>query len=590
MTSSRARHRIAASALAAALALAGCSGLPTTGPVSVGNAPGDAVDDTTTVRYAADEPRPGWSPAEIVDGFLKASISPEQNWATAREFLEGDLAETWDPAAGITIDATDDRDIPGLEQDPAEEGEEEPEETPDDDAEGGTETAALTAQVHTRATVDADGRYRSADEGSSTALSFELARDEAGEWRITSAPDGIVLDSAYFLELYSPHDLYYFDATWTALVPDSRWFPNLQNAATRIVQELVEGAPSEWLAPAVETAFGADMQLSRGTVPVDADRVAAVEITGAAGADDETLSRMRAQLEQSLAATEVRSVQLTIDGQAADVDAAPIVSTRINSTPLVMTDDGFGHLAGGELSPIAGLSGILVDFPEEIRSISLSPQEDVAVLGLEDGSVWRVTEESPDEVQVGARSVAPALDRFGFAWTVRPGDPASLTAWDADLTPIPLSGGWADVSAVKAVDISRDGSRIAALVTIGGQEWAVVSAIERDFDGTPLSVGAPVRLAQLRLSGIDLAWIDDGTIGIAAGGSASAQLISQPIGAPQTTATAPLGVVAIAAGNQDTTVRMLTNGGDLVVLRGGTNPTTSASGVKVLATQIGLPD
>lgn len=565
------RRALAAAVLALGLVLAGCSGLPQSGPVSVGNAPGDVVDEVTGGSYDAEEPRPGDSPEDIVDGFLRASISPEQNWETARHYLADEIAETWQPAESVTIDATDDREITEIA------------------ASGGV--ATVTADVQGEAVLDGDGRYRVASDGT-TSLAFELAKDDEGEWRIVTAPDGIVLDGQFFSELYSAHDLYYFDATWTHLVPDRRWFLSRQNARTRIVQELVDGAPSEWLARGVQTAFGGSLQLSRGTVPVDADNVAQIELTGGAGADAETLGRMTAQLEQSLASTDVRRIALTVDGEASDATSAgvSVASTRVDPRPLVLTDDGFGYLAGGEITSVGGMSDVLADFPEDIASIAVSADRQVAAIGLADGGAMRVTaDDRPSAIDTGGRVAAPSLDAYGFIWTVRPDDPRTLTAWSPDLTARRMAGEWADVSRVKAAEVSRDGSRIAAIVTIGEQQWVVVAAIERDPDGTPLSVGPPRRIAQLRMAGIDLAWIDDITVGIAAGGSDSAQVIQQPIGAPARSVAAPLAVVTIGAGDQESPVRLLTDDGALLTLR-GTIPTQSASDVRVLATQLGQPE
>ncbi|WOF24206.1 LpqB family beta-propeller domain-containing protein [Microbacterium betulae] len=568
------RRRVLVASLVAALALTGCAGLPTSGPVTAGNSPADSPSGVTGGSYIADAPEPGATPGEIVDGFLQASIEPAQNWATAREYLDGDLVSTWNPSASTLIDLTDRRDTTHATVDGA--------------------TATLAADVTAEATVDEDGRYQVAG-GGSTSLAFELAQNADGEWRIVSAPDGIVLDRLFFAELYTAYDLYYFDATWSHLVPDRRWFLNRQNAnaATRIVQELVDGSPSEWLASGVETAFGSDLELSRGTVSIDSDRVAHIAVTGAAGADDETISRMTAQLEQSLSAVTVRSVSLTVDGQESDVEAAPVGSTKIDPRPLVLREDGFGYLSGGDLSAVDGLSDVLLGFPEDhaISSITLSPDQETAAVGLDDGEAMRVTSEGPDEIDTGGPVIDPAMDRFGRIWTVRADEPQSLTAWDADLvSTASLAGGWSDLASVSAIDVSRDGSRIAAIVSSGDEEWVIVSAVERELDGTPVAVGTPMRVVQLRLAGVGLAWLDDGTIGIAAGGTDNAIMIQQPIGGPgtDTSAASPLDVVAIGAGNQDSAVRLLTGGGELQVRR-GSGWTTSASDVKVLATQLGLP-
>src|SRR3546814_450952 len=87
-----------------AVLLSACAGLPTTGEVKSGLALGD-VDLPPDISQIAAGPLEGASPDEIVEGFLDAALTPADGWKTAREFLSPDLAETWRPGAGVTIDS-----------------------------------------------------------------------------------------------------------------------------------------------------------------------------------------------------------------------------------------------------------------------------------------------------------------------------------------------------------------------------------------------------------------------------------------------------------------------------------------------------
>ena len=73
-----ARSGILTAALTAvALALAGCSGLPTAGPVNPG-LPADAEAGNPDFAFQPDSPQPGATPEEIVDGFIRAGHRPRR--------------------------------------------------------------------------------------------------------------------------------------------------------------------------------------------------------------------------------------------------------------------------------------------------------------------------------------------------------------------------------------------------------------------------------------------------------------------------------------------------------------------------------
>ncbi|GAA3652947.1 LpqB family beta-propeller domain-containing protein [Microbacterium marinilacus] len=567
MTVSRARRVRAASAgLALLLALTGCTGLPLSGPVTAGIAPGDAAEGPDPQFYAG-APTAGASPEEIVTGFVEAAISPQDSWETARLYLDGDLARDWQPQSGVFVDSADSREYRVVDD-------------------------AVTVTIDPTATVDEHGTYTTSATGT-VELPFRLAQREDGEWRIVEAPDGIVLDRQSFASIYSDHTLAYFDPTWTYLVPDVRWFPTSGNTATYIVRELVDGAPSPWLAGSVASAFSQDIDLAESSVPVDTDQVAHVQLNDvAAGADSTARGRMMAQLNASLTNSGVQSVSLTIENDETPLqaNAVSVAQTRPDSRALVLRSGEFGFLSGSELTRIDGLSDTVEDMEGSIDSIAVSRDQQVAAVLQSSGRVHRLTSDGQTDHVDDEREglIDPAIDPFGYIWTAAEDDPERLIAWAPELEPFAIQGAWGGASTITAMSMSRDGSRLAALVSSGGQDLAVVSSVRRDRTGKPTGLGEAMRVTQLTEPGIAVSWIEDGRIGIVSGDGSTTTVIEQQVGGPAERSTAPSGVVSIQFGTQDSSVRLLDDEGTVYMRRGSSWQATGAD-VSVIATQMGTP-
>ncbi|NKF32754.1 hypothetical protein HER21_40725, partial [Pseudomonas sp. BGM005] len=56
----------------------------------------------------ASGPIEGAGPAAIVEGFMEAAITPADNWDTARKFLTSEMAASWRPNTGVSIDVSAD--------------------------------------------------------------------------------------------------------------------------------------------------------------------------------------------------------------------------------------------------------------------------------------------------------------------------------------------------------------------------------------------------------------------------------------------------------------------------------------------------
>lgn len=555
------RGVFAAVAVLTALVLSACAGLPTSGPVNPGIPPG-AEPDVPDFSFLPDRPQPGATPEEIVQGFLRAGSGPgpDAEWERARLFLAPAIRDTWKPDASVTITLPGDSEISSPTQN------------------------SVGVSVATVATVDATGAYEPAEEGSTTSMSFRLEQQDDGEWRISEAPDGIVLDRDTFPSVFHRYELTYFDPTWQFLVPDVRWFPT-HNAATRIATALVNGSPSPWLVGAVADPFPENVTITP-SVPTDAG-VARVELSANAVAiAPATLNRMQTSLEASLATAGATEVEMFVGTTPLTAEPVQTRSTRVSGAPLVVVDPGFGFLAGDELTPIPGISEAMSTLSP--ASIQMDPERDAAAVRLTDGSVVRV-ESSGAVTPVDTRAglVDPTIDPFGYIWSVPVEQPAALQASSVDSV-FTVSAAFASATQVHAMAVSRDGTRLAAVVSSGARTAVWVAGIVRNEDGDPEGLAEPVALGAVPGAAIGLTWADEVTVGVLARATDGPTVVEQLVGGPAAAAAAPGGATSIAGAQPTSSIRLLADDGRLYATR-GTNWTQTAVDVRVLATQQGVP-
>lgn len=559
--STRARRGMTAIVAAlVALVLTACAGLPVGGPVNPGR-PLDEEAGLPDFSFVPDSPSPGASPQQIVEGFIAAGSGPRRNWETAQEYLAPPFRAQWRPRAGVIVDFPGDRSY--------------------------RETAAdaVTLTVRPEATVDETGAYSVAGDGD-IQLGFRLALQPDGEWRITQAPDGIVLDRNRFQSVFRSYSLMYFDPTWTYLVPDQRWFP-VTNPATYVAEALLDGAPSPWLAASVVTAFPEHLELAQQAVPVRSG-IAQVAVSHTAlEIEPEMLARMQTQLEQSLASVGILGAQLLVDDEALTIQAVPTRSTRVDARPLVLTEEGFGFLSGTAIEPIPGLSDAIGT--AAATAVQVSAGRNAAALLDAGGAVLRAeSNETVRLLDTRANLIAPTIDPDGFIWTVTAGDPASVTAFAPDGAAYPVAQAWPGATRITAMQISRDGTRMAALVRDGTRPVVWVAGVVRDAEGIPLSLGEPVLLAELSGDGVALGWLDAGTVAAVVSDGDQWHVRDQPVGGLGLSTSAPADATDLAGGNQTGMVRLRDAAGGLYVQRGGSWQQLAA-GVRVLASQQGMP-
>lgn len=573
--------RAAAGLVAAALLLTACAGLPTSGPVNPGLAADEVPEDD--FLYYPEGPAPEATPEQIVQGFVEAATSPAGDWATAREFLTSDFAAEWSPGTAVVIDVPSARvyDADRLESE-----------------------NIVSMRTQAVATVDARGSYVTSLTPTQVQ-EYRLEQRSDGEWRIAEAPEGIVLDRDYFPNVYSDYTLYYYDATGRYLVPDVRWYPESSMRPSKLASELLFG-PGARLQGAARTAFPEGTSLAEGGALIDDDGVADVALEGPllADVDAERISHMRTQLTATLAGLGAQTVRVrvgTAELSAEEFDPQP---TRPDARALVLGGEelggAFGFLEDGGIERIDALSDAVEGFVAAFdgspapRSIAVAVDRSWALVHGADGIVRSVIANGSVHVLDERQGVIePSLDPDGYAWTVPASSPDELRALASDGTVVleadfPRAEEIATAS-VQSIAVSRDGTRMAMLVTAaGGTPLALIAPIVRDGEGVPTGLGDASLLTVLDGPGIDVEWLDDTSVGIVAQDGTEREIIDQRVGGPGTRMSGPATSAGISAGTSGSPIRLLDADGVLYTRRVSAW-VEAQPGIAVLATDVGAP-
>jgi hypothetical protein len=497
--------RAIATLVAAATVLVGCSGVPmsisaqvpTSGPIEQGEQVGVQREDQF-IRVIAREPRPGMTPEQVVQGFLDASASFDDDHAVAREYLTAPASANWDTGAGVTV------------------------------YEGAPTLTALGDTVDVTAgragEIAANGRYEASGPAAQVDETFVL-RQVDGEWRIDALPQGLLLSSSDVDRAFRSFSVFFFDPLFQTLVPDARMIPVVgPGLATTLVRGLVSG-PSDWLEPAVRTGFPAGVGLNIDAVPVESG-IAHVDLTvNARKADDRTRRAMSQQIVWTLRQLpDVQAVDITAGGQPLVVPSVPSPQPR-DVYPGVDPDamgtdvaayatrlEGVVRLTSGEVTPVAGAAGA-----GEPPLVSLAVAQDgQSVAGTDtEGSVWqgRLIDGSPMiRVRPPGSPTGLAFDGTSL-WVV---DGGALLAVQPDGTSarVTVSGLAKQTTLVAAVP-SRDGTRAALIVRRGPRTGLMLARIVRGGGAVgAVTVSAPVRVESRLAEVTSVAWASSDTLAV----------------------------------------------------------------------------
>jgi hypothetical protein len=317
-------------ALVIAASAAGCVSMPTGGPVqsyTVTQAPG--AQSQRYQQMYAQPPGNGWTPEGIVYGFITASASFANRQQVAREYLTPAASRRWNPNWSATVYSN----VPTVTQ----------------TAFPARNQATVTVSGNVQANLSGYGSYAvplAKEQG--VAPTFGLVKLN-GQWRISSAPQELLLTSDLFKDDYQLRNLYFFDPTGKFLVPDPVYVP-LQATPSDLMNGLVHDLvvpPPDWLSRgATRTAFPLGTT-ALGDVTLEGN-TATVNLGGAiAKASVPVMQQVSAQLLSTL----------TGSGQGAP--AVQSVQVDVNNKPWIPPDSGENPVQHqSQYSPPTGASSV----------------------------------------------------------------------------------------------------------------------------------------------------------------------------------------------------------------------------------------
>ncbi|WP_010203429.1 LpqB family beta-propeller domain-containing protein [Salinibacterium sp. PAMC 21357] len=516
-------------------ALSGCVGVPTSSEVEAG----PLIDEQLDGRFeiVAEGPVAGSTQEQILTDFMNAVRAPSRDYSVAREFLTGQMSDVWKPAASATIRERDKLPTisPALEQD------------------------ALTYSFSAQAVIDERGVFAELRSVASQTLTFDFER-ENGEWRISSAPPGIVLSSNGFEVSFEQQVLYYFDPSFAYLIPDVRWFAVRQSSQSRAVTALLS-ADSPWLQQGVVlTAFPA--ATSVGSASSQTSGRVVVDLSSEALAAD-TIARER--MRQQLAATlHTPIVVLTVDGRelpSSNSGQNSAVVEPASSGPLVVgTASDFGFNTSDGLSEISELSAIVSDAASSAAVLS-ADRLSVAYLAGDNYAYFATVGAEPRLIDDRPELAAPSLDPFRFVWSAQRGSAASLSTFEVDGTEHPIQSSLPADSEIVSLDVSRDGARLLVYLASPAGPQLLVYGIVRQQGNVPVQLVEPTVLPALPGSPIDASWVGSSTVATLSSSDDSVAVTAFSIGGP----TQSLGDVdgarqLVSTGTNTDSLRLLADG------------------------------
>ena len=549
--------------LGALALLAGCVGMPTSGPVGVGV---ERVNDQGGVEPLGDPPPQDGSPEDIVRGFLGASAAgfsrdttsadSADDFRNAREYLSGESRRTWSPRERVVVYST--ASSPDLV----------------------VRDSRVEVTLRVAARIDAEGRYQQGGVDTQETVAFDMVQDSEGQWRISGLEDGVVLSEPNFEAIYRSATLYFLSQDDRFLVPETRWFP-LRNLATSIVRAVIAG-PSDWLRDGVRSAVPEGAVLQPDAVSVDDEGVAAVSLsTGGLPAEPADRALMQAQLEASLRIARVRTVEVSAGGVPLGVDAAELERGQDWGGGVeVIQDDRLAQMSQGELVPVDGIGSLAgLDARDPARDGSAALR--VMLSGPDRLVTVPTTAAASRELLAEPALVAPSVDRHGWVWTASAQHPGELLAVDAGGTVVEVPVEWLNDRTVRSLRVARDGSR-AAVVSVGSDGVRVdVTSVVRDDSGTPQMLGAAWRTGATLVDASRVVWVDESTLGVLGrSGTATTAIYHLVPLSGEVQARPPLAdSVDIAGGKGDSALYIASSEGELFA-RGGASWKSVGTGVR----------
>lgn len=550
--------RVAVAVAAVAAVACACATVPTGGPVvSEKIAPAGGPQAGDYEQLIAPPPQPGWTPEQIVSGFLLAGADFTGDHKVAAEYLTQAARKSWHPGSNATVFSnTPAAELASLSVSDA--------------------TVRVSGQQVATIGSQGEGEYVAvAHGGRNDQVQFHLHKVH-GQWRITDPGDQLLLTSNDVARAYRSQDLYFFDPSMTALVPDPVFVPVQENPVPQSVRSLLRGATG-WLSHATRTAFPMGTRL----ISVDeSGNVIRVNLGGAAaGTTQHQRELMSAQLVWTLRefpdAAQNLNLILEINGQPVTLPSIgsagqPVATSWQSYDPSGLgTGSSFPAFFVGQGNKVQMLNSVGNDSQPspvpgaagtgsvQLNQIAVSPDPETSrIAGVSPGGgavyTGNLSRSGGLSLQLTGRNFTnPSWDRDGNLWIagVSGGKPGIwMLVGGVHPVPVRMPGGYGPVQALR---VARDGARIALITGTGTGQQLLVGAIVRN--GSQISVGPVVpigtglsQIAQMT----DLAWSDaDNLVVLAQPSGGQEQLFKVPVdGGPyQALGTAPAGTQSVAA-------------------------------------------
>lgn len=461
--------RLLAAAAVATLTVSGCAQIPTSSSVRQGP---DIRSGLTSdyLYYSPSGPVLGESKADILAGFLNASTGPQNDYGVAREYLTPDFKAKWSPNQRVYIQRGSQKvDI--------------------------TSDGTATVEIGVSATVDAQGHYSTKPASATQTLNFRFSQVN-GQWRISEAPDAVVMIRPVFDVIFRSYSVYFFDRSYTYLIPDLRWFPARASTATRLAAAILDG-PSAWLAGAVSPAMPSGTQLVIDAVTVTKETAVVNLSPEALQATKLQKQRFKAELTATLKQVSgVEKVAIQIDSADQKIeDFSPASTSSGAFAPVVLAANQLQQLIGPSGSRLANANAWVKSLGVTDFAVT-SDETSVALVAPKGVYVGRLDQstDAPKLVDTRDKLVAPRFDRRAQLWLM--GRDGVLQIVPQTGKPVWMTIGWLKDHRVRAFSVSPEGARLVLVVQDAKDRVRLqVASIIRNTLGSVTGLGTPIELA-----------------------------------------------------------------------------------------------
>ncbi len=449
-------------------------------PVAVAQDPGGEIE----VRQQEAAPQPGATPAQIVDGFVRAGADRTSEGRTIADKYLAQI-NAWDESGDTFVFSSYTQEAADAGTDPR------------------VRRVAVTYRMLARITPD--GEYR--PDVRSVVEVYRL-EDTDGNWRIGSLPRGLRIRNDDLRRAFRRVVPYFYANTFEpTLVPDPVYLPGGDALVTSVIQKLLNG-PTPWLSDYVAvSAFPRGTKLLSAPLTGEiAELTFSRELNDAPEADRKHIIAQLVWTLTSLTQAQITAVDIRVEGEPFLVGAEMQADARTRNRWSAYAPEG----DGAKRSTYFNLRGILARYrPATLLAPGMALGSANAQLAVDSADAQVAVVDSSDGGRLGLTvapmtggQLSPPLIQSRFltapswgprdegVWVVKQdekgGPEVFLVPVPKDARPIPAPQ---LTARVHAFEVAPDGVRVAVIYQVGGTRRAFVGLIKRDPTGQALSVG-----------------------------------------------------------------------------------------------------